>query len=207
MTQTQSQYAIELQKKQDVIDHHNAELRSISSKHKEEQEKFNRLQRSTKNRNDRQQKIENLKRANTEQKIRLRGCGLLNSENKPIKDALKNIDPTLLGPVDIESIDDLTPEQRSYLQSLPSSHTLSAQLESYESCNQGLSDRISALKGRSLEVEEQYRKVVSLCTGVEESKVESVLEGLVAAVESEENQSIEVGRVRDFLRKVEGVGN
>jgi hypothetical protein len=54
-----------------------------------------------------------------------------------------------------------------------------------------------------------YRKVVALCTGVPEDKVEESLPSLVAAVESE-TQNVgeqDVGRVRDFLRKVEGGGN
>ncbi len=50
-----------------------------------------------------------------------------------------------------------------------------------------------------------YRKVVSLCTGVEESKVEESLPALVAAVESERGGLgvREVGRVREFLRRVD----
>jgi hypothetical protein len=53
-----------------------------------------------------------------------------------------------------------------------------------------------------------YRKVVALCTGVPEDQVEASLPSLVAAVESEPLSIGEqdVGRVRDFLRKVDGAG-
>ena len=50
-----------------------------------------------------------------------------------------------------------------------------------------------------------YRKVVSLCTKVDEDRVDSVLEGLVQALDSDPLDGVEVGRVREFLRKVEGV--
>jgi regulatory protein SWI6 len=40
---------------------------------------------------------------------------------------------------------------------------------------------------------------------VEEGRIEECLEGLVAALDSEEGEGVEVGRVREFLRKVEGV--
>lgn len=47
--------------------------------------------------------------------------------------------------------------------------------------------------------------MVALCTGVGDGMVEELLGGLVAAVESERGEDVEVGRVRDFLRRVEGV--
>jgi regulatory protein SWI6 len=46
--------------------------------------------------------------------------------------------------------------------------------------------------------------VISLCTGVEESKVDTHLENLLRAVESEQND-VEITRVREFLQRVEGV--
>ena len=46
--------------------------------------------------------------------------------------------------------------------------------------------------------------MVSLCTGVEESKVDEMVDGLSIAVESEGGEDVEVARVREFLRRVEG---
>jgi hypothetical protein len=64
--------------------------------------------------------------------------------------------------------------------------------------------QVKQLRSRSAELEEKYKKVVSLCTGVEENKVGGLLDGLVKAVESE-GRMVEVNRIRDFLRKVDGV--
>ena len=47
---------------------------------------------------------------------------------------------------------------------------------------------------------------MSLCRGVEEGRVDECVEGLVVAVESEKGEDVEVGRLREFLRKV-GAGS
>ena len=45
---------------------------------------------------------------------------------------------------------------------------------------------------------------MSLCTDVAEERLDGMVGSLVVAVESEEGEEVEVGRVREFLRKVEG---
>jgi len=74
------------------------------------------------------------------------------------------------------------------------------------------------LKARSLELEQMYRRVISICTGTEEERVPEVVDQLLQAVESEEAgkangvsvadrgaEALDVRRVRDFLRKAEAV--
>lgn len=63
---------------------------------------------------------------------------------------------------------------------------------------------VGLLKGRSKEVEVKYRRVVALCTGVPESEVDVVIDGLLRAVESEKGD-LEIGRIRRFLGGVDGV--
>ena len=100
---------------------------------------------------------------------------------------------------------ELTKEELDCLNELPPAEVLRARLSVYNHNNQGLRDQALQLKTRSTDLEEKYRRVVSLCTGVEEAKVEELLPGLVRAVESEGGEMVEVGRVREFLKKVEGV--
>ena len=125
--------------------------------------------------------------------------------------ALQQIDPNKLPPRDIcmtgHLSEKMTAEQKAYVESLPPPAVLKAQLAATLESNRKLRARVGALKSHSSQLNDQYRRVVSLCTGMEESKVESMLEGLLAAVESEEGEGIEVGRVREFLRKVDGVNN
>lgn len=97
---------------------------------------------------------------------------------------------------------------RHTLSLLPPLSHLRALGAAYEANNQRLGDDAAELQSRSVKLEEMYRKVVALCTGVPEGRVEESLGALVAAVESEKGGlgREEVVRVREFLMKVEGVG-
>lgn len=48
---------------------------------------------------------------------------------------------------------------------------------------------------------------MALSTGVEEERVDGMVDGLMAAVASEGGEDVEVGRVREFLRRVESGGD
>jgi hypothetical protein len=63
---------------------------------------------------------------------------------------------------------------------------------------------VGELRSKSRELEVKYRKTISLCTRVPEERIDDVLEGLWRAVDSE-GGDVELGRVREFLTRVEGV--
>jgi regulatory protein SWI6 len=98
--------------------------------------------------------------------------------------------------------------QHQLLHDTPSVAELRTLKKIYETNNDRLQQQSTQLKSRSSQLEHLYRKVVSLCTGVAEDKVEDQLSALLAAVESEKGAlgREEAGRVREFLIKVEGVG-
>jgi prefoldin subunit 5 len=87
---------------------------------------------------------------------------------------------------------------------LPSATILRARIRAIESRKEVTRKMVQALKGRSRDVEIKYRRVVALCTGVPETEVDAVVDGLLKAVESEKDE-LEIGRVRRFLGGVEGV--
>lgn len=87
---------------------------------------------------------------------------------------------------------------------LPSAAVLRARIKAVEGRGEMTRKMVQALKGRSRDVEVKYRRVVALCTGVQESEVDAVVDGLLKAVESE-REELEIGRVRRFLGGVEGV--
>jgi regulatory protein SWI6 len=93
----------------------------------------------------------------------------------------------------------------STLANLPSIATLRSKVEVYTKINSKLAERSSMLKEKDGQLEVMYRKVVSLCTKVDEDRVDSVLDLLVQALESDPLEGADVGRVKEFLRKVEGV--
>jgi regulatory protein SWI6 len=89
--------------------------------------------------------------------------------------------------------------------SLPTVDDLRRGLDMYVQINSQLKDRSRQLKEKDGQLELMYRKVVCLCTKVDEERVDGVLEGLVEALDSDPLDGVEVGRVREFLRKVEGL--
>ncbi|KAF2136811.1 uncharacterized protein K452DRAFT_329500 [Aplosporella prunicola CBS 121167] len=99
----------------------------------------------------------------------------------------------------------LSPQTQHLLHALPPPQRLRNLLAAYGSATSTLRERAAGLRARNGALERQYRKVVALCTGVPEGSVDELLVGLVRAVESETGEGVEVGRVREFLRKVDWV--
>lgn len=78
---------------------------------------------------------------------------------------------------------------------------LRARLSAYKYNEQRLIKLRDELKGRSTMLEQKFRHVVSLCTGVFEDQVDSLLESLLQAVESDAGD-VDMSRVASFLEKV-----
>lgn len=193
--------------KQDQIDRSNLAIRELSALHKTELAKLDRLQSRVRARRQRQQRIENLRRAINEQKARLASSDIsvtaANSGGIFVgsADAPLAIDANMLPSPSHQHM--ASQSQQAYVNSLPDGSALRARLAAYSVVNGNLKARSAELNQRNGDLEARYRKVVALCTGVPEERVEDCLGGLVQAVESE--GAVEMTRVREFLRKVDGV--
>jgi regulatory protein SWI6 len=194
--------------KQSIIDSIHTQLRSSSAHLGEERRRLERLQRLAKERDERKQKISNLRHAADEEVYHLQQ---LKQQNPHISINSSNGQEMYLGEADT-AFSALPPGMNPadilhsphLASSLPSPAALRARLQAYRENNARLEGAVSELKGRSREVEGKYRKVISLCTKVPEERIDDVLEGLWRAVESEAGD-VELGRVREFLGRVEGV--
>jgi regulatory protein SWI6 len=228
------QFTQEARLKQDSIDRTNDLITQLSSQQKQEQQRLEHLRNRLRLRQDRAKRIANLKRwlepqrhmlsvnagvAELQEKRRIgyadaEGAGfLINEEDLPFE--LRQVGETLIrhasdGPSYLSTPLPLDPASFSNHQASPhlariSTPVLRHRLDTYTHANAALLTRSRKLKEKDGQLEQMYRKVVSLCTKVEESRIEECLESLVAALDSEEGEGVEVGRVREFLRKVEGV--
>ncbi|KAK3627979.1 transcriptional regulator swi6 [Elasticomyces elasticus] len=189
------------------IDRLNAQIREFSAMQQADLERLREVKERVKVRGARRDRIESLKRAILERKSVRSG-----NKKRPAE-----LDTAWLEAEDTEEIlEPNTPDasptaaQRAFLSthSVPSPKTLQARVNAYLTHNATLQGQADELKGRSREIEDLYRRVVSLCTGVEEGMVVESLPALVAAVESERGgvREEEAGRVREFLRRVDGGG-
>ncbi|KZF23354.1 hypothetical protein L228DRAFT_260194 [Xylona heveae TC161] len=214
LAQTEEQFSSEMRAKQDQINQAHAKLRECSAILGEERRNFELLQQKAAERTEMKQKIQNLRRAAEEQKLKMAQSGIVNGDSSPPlhlvvghadEGNVVKLEEVPADILNVSEISQLDHQSLAYLSSLPSVDVLQGRLAAYVANNANLREYSKKLKSQSGELEERYRRVVSLCTGVAENSVESLLGGLVAAVESEGGDIVEVGRVRDFLRKVEGV--
>lgn len=101
----------------------------------------------------------------------------------------------------------LNPTQLSIIASLPSASILRARITAYKRDVDNLESNARKLKSKSAELEQRYRSVISLCTGVEEAKVEESLGQLLQAVVSEGKDEGSIDgdeRIRAFLELIRG---
>ena len=226
------QFTQEARLKQDNIDRTNEQIAQLSAHQKTEQQKLETLRARIRARQDRAKRISNLQRwldfqrknlaiTTGEQPRDKRQIGHADHEVANFGLA-SDIPPQVLAVSDqlIRKASDgpaylsvplpldtsfLSQQHAANIARLPSMATLKQRLEVYIQNNQSLAERRRLLKEKDGQLEVMYRKVVSLCTKVDEDRVDSVLEGLVQALDSDPLDGVEVGRVREFLRKVEGV--
>ena len=206
LTETESAFRSELQTKQSLIDQTHAKLREQTALLSEERRRLADFQHKSEERKALRQRVANLRRANEQQRAQLvaHNSQTANDIRSDIKvgeaDAGLAIDAATLSAADST----LLPHQREYLATLPPAAVLKARVIAYRKNNARLEALAKSLQSQSSGLEAQLRKVVSLCTGVEESKVDEMVDGLSVAVESEGGEDVEVARVREFLRRVEG---
>ena len=217
LADTESSFRAAMQSKQSLIDQNHAKLREVTSQLADERRQLADHQHKVNERKAVRQRITNLRRANEKSRTLLSsllddkrpGVGVRTDVSVGEADAGLEIDLSRLpNPSTTDSGESLSqklePSHREYLSSLPRTPVLQARAAAYKRINAELEEQTKALRSQSSELEAQLRKVVAVCTGTEESRVEEMVEGLCAAVESEAGDDVEVGRVREFLRRVEG---
>ncbi len=208
LTETSTSFKSELQQKQSLIDQTHLALREATSLLADERRRLASLEQKATTRNHLRQQCANLRRANALHRAEFARSGAPGVLKEDVKigeaDAGLQIDASLFN--SSTDPENLTPQQIAALAAMPSTAVLQARKEAYQVTNMRLEQQKTQLKSQSFELEAQMRRIVSLCTGVEEGKVDEMLEGLQAAVESERGGEVDVGRVREFLRRVERGG-
>lgn len=210
-------FTSELREKQDLLDTTNKALKDSSNALVEERRHLEELQAKAREKDELKQKIQNLRRSANELRSEISQSetelnGVMN--NVSVGEADKGLDfdgrleeiPHIFSAGEPGPREMLTQEQRVFLSSLDleRAEVLSGRVKAYQQHNEGLEQRMRELKSKSRELEERYKKIVSLCVDVD--NVDHVLDSLLEAVVSEQKENVEVGRVREFLRMVKGVG-
>ncbi|KAF8457623.1 hypothetical protein BDZ91DRAFT_744183 [Kalaharituber pfeilii] len=188
---------------------HNAaisQLQNATRRYKEEEQRLEHLRKLVNDHAQKKQNCQNLRRAIEEERALCQSKFTALSISHPQKSP-NGIDPDRAYkiPEEILSVNptsNLTEAQLALLKSLPPTSILGARVEAYQRNSESLRKTAGALHDRSTDLEERFRRVVALCTGVKESEVDGLLDGLVQAVESDPVE-VDTGRVSSFLRKVD----
>lgn len=212
-------FEVEIGDKQNLINSMRNQLRNATSVLNERRGQLEHLQEISHKMNEWQQSAQSLERAVEEEDRKFNQKQRSNKEVKPDTDddSVKSesvsgesghsgqmMNPVLSlsfeGNFDADQPFRIWPGSDE-LAKLPTA-VLQARIVAYKKNEEKLLSTASELRGRSAELERKFRRVISLCTGVEESKVDGLLKGLVKAVESDPSD-VDISRVAGFLRKVD----
>lgn len=163
------------------IDQLNNNIRELSAKQAADLERYQGLKRRNAQRSERLKRVENLRKIID---------GSMNQQTNGFETAS-------LGSADQVDFVSLISNPAFDPSHLPDVGALRHHLRVYANNGRVLSQRAQSLQSQSAALEAQYRRVVALCTGVEEDKVDSVLPSLVAAVESERGRDGLLGNKPD----------
>ncbi|KAI1371425.1 apses-domain-containing protein [Hypoxylon crocopeplum] len=193
LTETSTNFQMELKKKQQDLDSLHSSLRTTSNQLSEARRRLDKLHADVKTQSLARQKISNLGRGyDEEQRLILRleqSHGHLDTSSSWETELVAALESGGDGP---------------NVALLPSSAVLRARVQALRNTTDVTRKNVGSLKGRSKDVEVKYRRVVALCTGVLESDVDALVDGLLRAVESEKGE-LEISRIRRFLGGVDGV--
>ncbi|KAM0247429.1 hypothetical protein ACHAP5_004068 [Fusarium lateritium] len=198
LTETGSAFQNEMKAKQTSLDTLHSTLRTTSTQLGEARRSLEHLSATLKKQQLARNKVANLSHAREHEQVSLMQEQSRASQPNPSSSWETELSAML------EAADDTSGGDSSGEGLLPSAAVLRARIRAVEGRREMTRKMVAALKGRSRDSEVKYRRVVALCTGVQEDEVDAVIDGLLKAVESE-HEELEINRVRRFLGGVEGV--
>ncbi|KAI0114351.1 hypothetical protein GGR51DRAFT_546500 [Nemania sp. FL0031] len=196
LNETSNGFQVEMKKKQTDLDSLHATLRSTSTQLNDARRTLESLQAAAKSQLLTRQKVFNLTRGREEEQKRL---AKIEQSQGPLDGS------SISWEADLQSLPELGSQgERRDDGSIPSATVLRARIQALKNRTELTRTGVASLKSRSKDIEIKYRKVVALCTGTSEDEVDTVLDSLVRAVESEKGE-LEVSRVRRFLGGVDTI--
>lgn len=221
LSQSEADFTAEMKEKKEILDKTNAALKESGNALADERRRLDDAQFRVREKDELEQKLANLRQATAKLRAELSALDppATIQENVAVGEADKGLD--LDGQLSMVAqmfesgeVDPgtmlMNQEQANLLASLERAEVMSGRVKVYQRHNQQLEQMAKSLKARSGELEERYKKIVSLCTGADEDKVDELLDNLVQAVISEQKEmsnNSQLPRVREFLRMVQGSGN
>ncbi|KAI0376311.1 apses-domain-containing protein [Hypomontagnella monticulosa] len=193
LNETSTSFHAELRKKQQDVDSLHASLRTTSTQLGDARRQLETLQTAAKSQSLARQKISNLSRGRDEEQKRAAW----------LEQSYGRLDPNHSWEAELANVLEPAEGDAPNAALLPTSAVLRARIQALKGRTEVMRKNVGNLKGRSKEAEIKYRRVLALCTGVNEGEIDVVIDNLLRAVESEKGE-LEIGRIRRFLGGVDG---
>lgn len=197
LTSLDDEFNQEIQEKQVAVEAQRSKLRQATLALSDRRRQLDHLRSQTDQLTESRQRSRNVERAINDEESKL-----FNPDDWPLKMDKSEI---YEGKIDADApflISGINFSSNSANEHLPTQAILKARIIAYKDNEEKLQNLCAQLKGRSSELEDKFRKVVALCTGVEETRVDSLLDNLVQAVQSDPTD-IDLGRIKGFLRHIQ----
>jgi regulatory protein SWI6 len=215
LSKSQADFQTEMREKQEVMDKTNAALRESSAALKEERSRLEALKRRVHEQKELEHKVKNHRQAQESLRQELHLTSPVGPEQTGVGEADKGLDhdgqlhhiEQVFGGGGYEPGLPLSQDQINFLSGMERAEVLIGRVNAYRAHNSKLEQQSRELRAMSKDLEEKYKKITVLCTGADYDKVDEYLDSLVQAVISEQKEmgdGAELGRVRDFLRLVQG---
>lgn len=94
-----------------------------------------------------------------------------------------------------------TNDNDKMISDLPPTILLKARINAYRKNDDHLEHTLNGLCQKQSNLEGKFKRVLSLCLKVDEDKVDSMLDGLLQAISTEDSQDIDTNEMQDFLNK------
>jgi regulatory protein SWI6 len=205
LASTEAEFSAEMGTKQSAVDVVHASLRDSSASLGTARQRLESMRAHAKARDERKMHSSNVRRSAAEERYRLSRIQQNHSNGIPPKFRLGEADAAFLSlPADIPV--GSARQHRQLIASLPVTNVLRPRANAYQNTDIGVEGDVELLKKKSKDLEARYKSVIALCTNTKEADVDGLILGLWRAVESEGENGmgdLEVGRVREFLGRVE----
>ncbi|KAI1103835.1 apses-domain-containing protein [Jackrogersella minutella] len=194
MNETSNDFHSELKQKQQAIDSLHVSLRSTSTQLGDARRQLETLAAAVKSQSLARQRINNLSQGVEDEQVRL----------LHLEQSYGRHDLSRSWEAELEAALQSAEGDAANAAQLPNSAVLRARIDALRSRTDAMRVGAGGLRARSTDVELKYRRVVALCTGVRDDKVDAVVDGLLRAVESEKGE-LDFGRILRFLGGADGV--
>lgn len=192
LSDLQNLHESQIRGQQAYFDQQRAELKRLSAEREKKRRELNAARGRAQQRTMRKLKIANLKNAIIKKRADLNARGIqvwhAPKPGEPVPDGAK------LAGMEIKDGDPLPPPSvlRSWINAL-------------NEVNEKNAKRLAELQSRNWGHECTAKRIVSMCTGVDEAQLDEAAPRLMTALESEGDQPVDLEKLRQFLLDVEGI--